>query len=320
MNPGDPVPGGRALLFGRLLRLSLAPTALADPLVGAFLSGGLFTLGPRVLALPLASACVYHGAMALNDWADREHDAKTRPDRPLPSGRVDPGVALALATTLMVSGPLVAGLAFGWVTALVLAAAALLAGLYDVAGRGPWLGPSLLGACRLTNVLFGAVGATSVTQIPFESQLWLAPLAYAGYVFIVSRLGRLEDDLDREPGQAPRPLLLAIGASLVVAAPIGFLSASSAHPSSSPWSLLGPLLGFGIALKAASQPLREARTKVDWSHGEVERAFGAGLRRLLIFQAAVVLGAGTLAGLAIAGLILLGYPPASRLRSVFPPS
>lgn len=320
MNPGAEASGGRALLIGRLLRLSLAPTALADPLVGAFLSGGLFLLGPRAFLLPVASACVYHGAMALNDWADREHDARTRPDRPLPSGRVDPGTALLLAAGLMTIGPIVAWFAFGWVPALVLTAAALLAGLYDVAGRGPRLGPSLLGACRFTNVLFGAVAATAATPVAFESQLLLAPLVYAGYVFLVSRLGRLEDDLDREPGQAPRPLLIAIGSTLVLAAPIGFLSASSAHPHASPWSLLGPLIGFGLAFKAASQPLREARTKLDWSHGDVERAVGASLRRLLIFQAAVVLGVGSLAGLGVAGLILLGYPLASRLRSVFPPS
>ena len=165
MNPDAQATGGRALLIGRLLRLSLAPTALADPLVGAFLSGGLWLLGPRAVLLPLASACVYHGAMALNDWADREHDAKTRADRPIPSGRVDPETALVLAATLMVTGPLVAGLAFGWVPALVLTAAALLAGLYDLAGRGPWMGPSLLGACRFTNVLFGAVAALSLIHI-----------------------------------------------------------------------------------------------------------------------------------------------------------
>ena len=43
-----------------------------------------------------------------NDWADREHDAKTRPGRPIPSGAIPAGLALALGLGLLVLGPVLA--------------------------------------------------------------------------------------------------------------------------------------------------------------------------------------------------------------------
>ena len=84
--------------WGRLLRLSLAPTAIADVVAGAFWggAGGAPPLGELAL-LGLASSCTYHGGMALNDWADRAQDARVRPDRPVPSGGVNARAALIVA-------------------------------------------------------------------------------------------------------------------------------------------------------------------------------------------------------------------------------
>ncbi len=71
--------------WGRLLRLSLAPSAAADALAGITIGAwGAFPLDARVLLSAAGSLCVFHGGMALNDWADREGDARTRPDRPIP--------------------------------------------------------------------------------------------------------------------------------------------------------------------------------------------------------------------------------------------
>ena len=89
------------LALGRLLRLSLAPTALADVAAGTVLGAMTWPDGLGPFQLMLASACVYHGAMALNDWADRAADARTRPGRPIPSGAIAPYTALALAVTLL---------------------------------------------------------------------------------------------------------------------------------------------------------------------------------------------------------------------------
>src|SRR5512137_294118 len=93
--------------WGRLLRLSLAPTAAADVAAGAVAGAGAWP-GRGVFVLMIASLCVYHGGMALNDWADRKEDRVLRPDRPIPAGGVSPPAGLAAGLALLVSGPLIA--------------------------------------------------------------------------------------------------------------------------------------------------------------------------------------------------------------------
>ena len=66
------------LAWGQLLRLSMAPSALADAAAGVLLGAGAWP-GERAGWMLAASFCAYHGGMALNDWADREGDARTRP-------------------------------------------------------------------------------------------------------------------------------------------------------------------------------------------------------------------------------------------------
>ncbi|HEY0640042.1 MAG TPA: UbiA family prenyltransferase, partial [Pseudonocardiaceae bacterium] len=85
----------RLAAFVQLVRAPAALTVPGDTVAGAAAAG--LRLGGRRLALPLASACLYWAGMALNDYADRELDATERPERPIPSGRVTPGEALALA-------------------------------------------------------------------------------------------------------------------------------------------------------------------------------------------------------------------------------
>src|SRR5262245_45265315 len=96
------------LAVGRLLRLSLTPSALADGAAGMVLGAGLWPGGPAPYLLMAGSACVYHGGMALNDWADREEDARTGRGRPIARGEIPAPGALALAVVLLVLGPALA--------------------------------------------------------------------------------------------------------------------------------------------------------------------------------------------------------------------
>src|SRR5882672_4413105 len=96
------------LAYGRLLRLSLAPSAAADIAAGVVLASGLWPASGKPWLLMLASLCVYHGGMALNDWADRAADAQSRPTRPIPSGAISARVALVLALALLLTGPVLA--------------------------------------------------------------------------------------------------------------------------------------------------------------------------------------------------------------------
>jgi 4-hydroxybenzoate polyprenyltransferase len=88
--------------YVQLVRAPAALTVLGDTVAGAAAAGN--PLRGRRLLLPLSSVAFYWAGMALNDWADRKLDAVERPERPIPSGRVSPEQALAVAGGLT-AGP-----------------------------------------------------------------------------------------------------------------------------------------------------------------------------------------------------------------------
>ena len=307
----------RPIALLRLVRISLAPSAVADPLVGLVLGGaGAWPAGARAPALVAASLGVYHGAMALNDWADREADRRARPERPLPRGEVAPAVALALGAGLVLAG---VGAAFAVAprVGLLLALVASLAVLYDLAGRGPLVGPLLLGACRAGNLAAGmlaATGASGAAELP--ARAWLVPGLYGAYVWAVSRLARLEDEEDPRPlGERPRSLVLTALAAL------GLVPAAT-------WLLPGGPSASGagaaalVVAAAALGPARAALRTSAWSRADVGRLTGMLLRRLLAFGSAAALLTleGGRASLAVGLGVLAGYPLSWALRRAFPPT
>ncbi|HVS18198.1 MAG TPA: UbiA family prenyltransferase [Planctomycetota bacterium] len=339
--------------WGRLLRLSLAPSAAADALAGMTLGAwGAFPLDPRAALLPVASLCVFHGGMALNDWADREGDARTRPERPIPSGAVSAASALRVGLALLVIGPLLAALAAPLAGAC-LAGVALTAALYDLTGRGAWLGPTLLGLCRAGNLASGVYAGVALSRAGVApAWAWWACGVYGAYVFCASRLARLEDDEDVSAlGGRPTRALLGACACLALAPWIAVIFEAPDWP---PYQIFGfiPYRIFDepapstVALRSwmlapaallagysAASLAREALRKEDWTRARVGRTAGMALRRLLVFSAAVAWCAPLAAGIdwdvpfaeskrawVVAPLLLLGYPIALRLRRVFPPT
>lgn len=309
--------GWGLLAWGRLLRLSLAPSALADAAAGLAI-GALAELPSRgELALALgASACAYHGGMVLNDWADRDADRATRPERPLPSGAVSSRAALAVGLGLLALAPLLA-LALSPRAALWMAGLAALILAYDFAGRGAWSGPLLLGACRAANLGFGLYYSSALSAQPLGVAPPGAPLLlalYGGYVVCASRVARLEDaSSDAEVGSAPRLYMLLAGLLLLAPAFVD-VARGWALPHLTALALAG-LGAFGL--------LRAAAQAGPWTRADAGRATGLALRRLLIFTAAATLasaGDGGDQGIVVAALILCGFPLSAALRRVFPPT
>lgn len=294
------------LRWGRLLRLSLAATAVADLLAGASLAGLTLERPAQVAALIAASLCVYHGGMALNDWADREVDARLRADRPIPAGAISSGAALAVALLLLSSGVAFAALVSG-AAALAAGVLALTAAGYDLFGRGPWLGPFLLGACRAGNLALPLL-SFDLDGLPSWAA---APLLYGAYVFAVSRLGRLEDAEEAlDDGRTPRRRL-AWAATLLALVPLVPLESAT---------LVGRGVALALTLPAGWTLWRAAREVDAWSQGEVERCMGLSLRRLLLVSAGLAALPGSAPALASSAVILMGFPLAHALRRVFPPS
>jgi len=307
----------KPVVYGRLLRLSLAPSALADVAAGALLGGeGSWPRGAAPFLLMLASSCIYHGAMALNDWADREHDGRTRPERPIPSGGVPAGTALLLGILLPLFGVFVAA-SIDPLLAGAAAVVAVLATGYDLFGRGPWSGPLLLGSCRAGNMSLGILLGTG-SLAGAGPGIFLPAVVYGLYVVTVSRLGRLEDGEESGPPGDRPARLLRTAAAWLLALPLLWLV-----PGLLPGELAGFLSALGLAVFAASGLVMASRSEEEWTPATIGRSMGLALRRLLVLSASTaLLCAGTSgpdAWLVAAG-ILLGYPFALGLRRVFPPS
>lgn len=295
--------------LGRLLRLSLFPTAAADIAAGTVAGAGRWPGGTAPFVLILASVCVYHGGMVLNDWRDREEDRRLRPDRPIPSGRISANAARLLGLALVAAGPLIAFLVSRHCAAAI-GVAALAAIAYDLGPRGAWLGPGLLALCRGANLTAGLLLGT---RGDIAWPVLLPAIAYALYVLTVSRLARLEDIDEERRSRANPALLLAIAAFVLVLAPC----AGILHPLESRERMWAALV---LAGAGAVGLIQAARHTGAWSGDDVTWATGLALRRLLVFTAAVALCAGGSAAWIVAGAILCGYPISYALRGVFPPS
>ncbi|WP_327589879.1 UbiA family prenyltransferase [Nonomuraea sp. NBC_00507] len=179
--------GARALL--ELVRAPAAVSVPGDTMAGAAAAGVRWAPG-----LGVASTLLYWSGMALNDWADREADALDRPERPIPSGRVAEGRALAMAAGLTGAGLAVAALSGG---RRALATAGLLAGAvwaYDLRLKHTAAGPAAMATCRALDVLLGAAGRSGAAGTGARGWASALPVALAvgAHTYGISILGRAE--------------------------------------------------------------------------------------------------------------------------------
>jgi 4-hydroxybenzoate polyprenyltransferase len=173
----------------RLARLPNVFTSMADALAGIAIARGGRVQGAD-LTLVAASALLYPAGMVLNDYFDRHVDARERPERPIPSGQIAPGVAAGLGFGLMA-----AGLAAAAVAGLPsLLAAAALAGaivLYDAGAKSTPLGPFVMGLCRLLNVVLGlSVADAAWDALPVAA--YVLPVGLGAYTALLTQLARDE--------------------------------------------------------------------------------------------------------------------------------
>jgi 4-hydroxybenzoate polyprenyltransferase len=135
------------LLLGRVSNL---PTVWTNTLAGCALAGA--AVGPgRLALLALAFSLLYTGGMYLNDAFDRESDARERPERPIPSGRIGARPVFAIGFALLAAGVLGVAAASGGGRAAV-ASAILLAAVitaYDAWHKANPLSPVVMGLCRV---------------------------------------------------------------------------------------------------------------------------------------------------------------------------
>ena len=164
----------------RLVRLPNVFTALADVLAGWAISH-IHDAPPLQGYLPVAgaSAALYLSGMAFNDIADRDEDAETRPQRPIPSGQVSLRGALICAAVLMAIGlGLAAWCGIGSLRRAGPLAVAIL--FYNFRSKKHVItGPLMLGFCRFANVQLGMSGHPDFDAYAQNFHVWEWPWAPA---------------------------------------------------------------------------------------------------------------------------------------------
>ena len=179
----------KLLAYLQLFRAPNVFTAIADVTMGFLFVRQSLRPGAVFVCLLAASSLLYIAGMILNDVYDFEVDARQRPQRPLPSGRISVGWARWLGYEMLLSG-----VALGWLAGYIFPAdtalswrsgvvATALAGcivLYDAGLKKTLLGPLAMGACRFFNVLLGM----SAAGILLEARWW--SLGYSSAQLLVA--------------------------------------------------------------------------------------------------------------------------------------
>jgi hypothetical protein len=293
------LPDVRAL--AELVRAPAALTVPGDSLAGAAAAGRPF--GPSTVALTASSVLLYWAGMALNDYADRDLDAVERPERPIPSGRVRPGVALGLAAGLTAAGVGVAGLAGGRRALALAVPLAATVWAYDLALKATPAGPATMAAARGLDVLLGAgPGALRAAAPPAA--------VVTAHTLAVTTLSRRE--VSGGSPLLPATTLAATGAvGIAAVAWPGAGTPSRRFPG--PRRLLaGSLAGCYLATYGRAQ----AAAVTDPDASRIRKAVGAGILGLVPLQASLIARRGPLAA---AGGVAALFPLARRLsRKVSP--
>src|SRR5947209_15207450 len=96
----------RFAILCELIKARLTCLVLLTTLVGFYMGSREAVDYALMIHALLATTLVACGASALNQWSEREHDAKMRrtEDRPLPSGRMRPETALIFGGACSVAG------------------------------------------------------------------------------------------------------------------------------------------------------------------------------------------------------------------------
>jgi hypothetical protein len=278
-----------------LVRLPSVLSVPGDVLLGTTTSArGEHPL--RIAGLTAASSCLYMAGMALNDYADRDVDAKERPKRPIPSGRVSSKFALRLASGLSAASLGLAYTAGGRRALEVALPLAATVWAYDLAlKKTPW-GPLGMAACRSLDILMGSLGSR---------KSWPAAGVVGGHTFLITVVSR------REAQGGTRELALGslAGTTAVTAAAAKLaLKGTGSKPLGRPVRQAASALLLGA--HAVSMGKAEFKAIREPSAENLQRVVGAGVLGLMPLEAGMLAGAG---GIGKAATLAAGWRFARQL-------
>lgn len=257
--------------------------AVAGTLVA---SGG--TVAPWRAALAgIVTICGWEAGLYAGDYYDREIDARSKPDRAIPSGRVSPREAFATMVALIGAGYL-AALRLGWAN-LVLAVATTALGIaYSKTFKGQAIlgnfDRGVLGVCA---VAFGALAGGKVFSLPVAA---LATLVFFhdSTTNLVGAIRDVEGDRAADCPTVPVVYGLARAVEIASALALGWvLAAAVLFPQVRPGPLALALLGTALALDLGVYlPMFAHRARV--SRPEALRAHKVFVAERLLVDGAVI--------------------------------
>ncbi len=147
-------------------RVSNLPTVWTNTIAGVVLAGGSIS-DPRFALLLVSMSLCYVAGMFLNDVFDRQIDAVERPERPIPSGKIEASTVSKAAIALFVIAFVlwvIIGFAFSdgtgwWPVILGLFLIATIT-FYNVHHKDNPASPVVMGTCRMLVYLTCAFGVT----------------------------------------------------------------------------------------------------------------------------------------------------------------
>lgn len=187
-----------------LCRISNLPSVWTNVLCAAVLAAGRFSLA-TFLFPALALSCFYLAGMCLNDICDAAHDARHRPSRPIPSGRISRRGAWVLTILLFVVGTsALLGTPFmqGFYAAFLLMAVIV---WYDFQHKQNPFSVLLMAFCRF--LVFAVTSLALTGGLPAE--VMTAGGIQFTYVVCISLVARYENSRPEAFSFAVIPLMLA---------------------------------------------------------------------------------------------------------------
>ena len=185
-------PSAQTLL--RLGRVSNLPTVWTNVIAGATIANIVASI-VDVALVGLAMTAFYVGGMYLNDFFDRDIDARERPGRPIHAGDISASAVSTIGFVLLAVGAALLA-RFGLLTVILGLALAGAIVLYDVWHKGNVFAPVIMGLCRaLVYLVTGAAVSGEIRFALIAGAIALAThvigLTYAAKQENLNQVGRL---------------------------------------------------------------------------------------------------------------------------------
>ncbi|MBD0386400.1 MAG: UbiA-like protein EboC [Nostoc sp. C3-bin3] len=290
------------------MRLANIVTAWADILVGFAASGSgiifaqlingeaSFTILIPLAWLLLATTGLYGGGVVFNDVFDAELDAKERPNRAIPSGRVSRQNATLLGSILFAIG-IIAAFQVSLVSGAIAIFIALSCLLYDsLAKHHPFFGPLNMGLCRGSNLLLGVSAVPAII-----GERWYLALIPVIYIAAITAISQGEVHGGKKITGVLALLLIAIVLTAVLA--LGLLKEYTAI-TALPFAVVLAIRVLPNFIRAAREPVAE----------NIRNAVKIGVLSLIVLDATVASG---FAGLYYGLLVLILLPISIKLAQIF---